>query len=181
MLFFNKIILEISESGKFAGPLPRACQIMHFVLLTLQILEKSAMQTSSNSIFEHKTRARAAFFGTCARTIVYCLRSAHATAVVRGAWGRAVHRNFHLCGRFCSTCFFGTLFNTPNRDLEQKTQSKWNPQEGFCRNCFQTKSQNRKVRFDCTRTHDVHVSPRRGTPKVAQHYKSHTESRNHCF
>ena len=46
---------------EFAGPLPKACQITHYVLLTLQ--NKSAIQAKSNSSFEHQTRARAVMFG----------------------------------------------------------------------------------------------------------------------
>ena len=69
----------------FAGPLPRACQIISNVLLTSNFcicppafFRKNAIETNLNSIFEHRTWARAAMFEICARTVVSCLRSAHA-------------------------------------------------------------------------------------------------------
>ena len=79
---------------KFAGPLVRAFQIIHFVLLTFQICETSAMQASSNSIFEHKARTRATFAEICAQILVSCLR-------LSGALGRTtIHHHFDL-GKLC--------------------------------------------------------------------------------
>ena len=52
------------NNEKFAGPPPRACQIMDDVLMTLQIFGNVAIQANSKRIFERKTRTRAIIFGT---------------------------------------------------------------------------------------------------------------------
>ena len=57
------------ESEFTAGPLPRACQIIYYLLLTLQTSEDVAILTNSNSIFEHKTRIRATIIGICVRKL----------------------------------------------------------------------------------------------------------------
>ena len=68
------------------------------MLLTFIVFDKSAMETNSNSIFVHKTRARAAFFGSCART---CLRSAHARGGCQGGLGKRDTLSFcTLAGTF---------------------------------------------------------------------------------
>jgi len=64
---FEAILVSMLVSGEFAGPLPRACQIMSDVLLN-----------EFKQHFENRTWAPAAMFEICARTVVSCLRSAHA-------------------------------------------------------------------------------------------------------
>ena len=44
------------------------------------------------------------------------------------------------------------------------------PEGDFLEALFSGITEGRKVRFDCTGAHGLHVSPRRGTPKVARNY-----------
>ena len=64
--------------------------------LDIAIFRNSAMQTNSNSTFEHKTRVRTTIVGICARTNVSGLRNEHARGAVRGVWERAIFWNFRL-------------------------------------------------------------------------------------
>ena len=141
-----------NRDQQFAAPLTRACQIIDYVLLTLHFFRKSAMQTNSDSIFEHKTRTRATIFGICARTIVSCLRSAHARGAVRGVWERAIHTNFQLCGH-CFLPVSSELFFTRQVENLNEQQSR-NGAPGRL--------------LTIRGAHGLHVSPRHGAPKAAQ-------------
>ena len=57
---------------KYAGPLPRACQIMSKAFK--QVCPNCAMETYPNSFLALKTQSRAAIRRSSARTVVSCLR-----------------------------------------------------------------------------------------------------------
>ena len=111
---------------KFAGPLPRACQIISNVLLTSNFcicppafFRKNAIETNLNSIFEHRTWARAAMFEICARTVVSCLRSAHARRLLWEPLDMFIVCCFDVRGPFFRSHFRYILF--------LKNGAKWTP------------------------------------------------------
>ena len=137
--------------------------------LDIAFLEKNAMQTNSDSIFEHKTQARTAFFGTCARAIVSCLRSTHARGAVRGAWETAIHGKFHLGGHFFLTVSSASYFHQNSMSLTELV-IEMEPEGDCLKSSFHKSSETREVRFDCTGACGLHVSPRHGAPQAARYY-----------
>ena len=98
---------ERCESQKFARPWPRPCHIMNIVLLTLihcmffdHVFGTFAIETKSNNVFKQ-------MFGTnynghqirttcCARTVVGCLRGAHAKNPLCEPPDMSIRLSFHV-------------------------------------------------------------------------------------
>ena len=123
-----------------------------------------AMEANSNNIFEHKTRARATFFGTCARAIVSCLRNARARGLSR-ALGKRQYIVIFACA---STCFYNCFRFSPTIKLLTEHGTWWSKLSPKLTSLGSVFRQIRKPKmcFDCTGGTDC-MSPRRGTPKVA--------------
>ena len=91
----NCLIIRRASASGVSDHTPRALDIACF--------NKSAKQTCSNSIFEHKTRARAAIVGPCARIVASCRE-----VRTRGGLSKALKKGQYM-GTFTWTYTFVDL------------------------------------------------------------------------
>ena len=84
-ILHHKTFRIVQRFSKFGRPCSRACQITDYVFLTccqflLELVLKNEMEANWNDIKQTTTTKhfRTTFPGTCALTLVSCLKSAHA-------------------------------------------------------------------------------------------------------
>ena len=167
----------------FAGPWPRACQIIVFATLNMKQQFETYSQTlqwkrqgntffkdkdskSSHNFCNEQLRARtfaiaAASCSCCCCNCCFLFKPARARAAVREPPGSSIGTLFIWRGTFFSNHFLKPFFHT-NITFWIKFDSKMDP---FCtlrRAFFKENYENRKVCLDCTGVYGLHMSPSRG-------------------
>ena len=124
------------------------------------------LETKSNNIFGKQLEQQ---FLKLLLGLLFLLKKAR----MRGKLSRSLGKGqymflFHLGERF-SLPFFAVFVFTQLRDFNANGPNTDLRAASF-KSCFQKARENRKVRFDYTSAHGLHVSPRprRGAPKAGQ-------------